>query len=87
MSFFNDIYECFKISEPSQKITISLVLGEGLVAVGNFKIDSVDSDKILLKSKTQSATICGRDLLIRSASRGELVLSGKVSDIIVGETR
>lgn len=87
MSFFNDIYECFKVTEPSKKITISLVLGEGAVAVGNFKIAAIEGDSIVIKSKAETATIFGESLILRSASRGELVVRGKITKIEVGGTK
>lgn len=84
MSFFNDIIDFFKIDDISKKITISFVVGVGLIVVGKIKIDSVDENMILLKGKNSSVSIYGNDLVVRSAAKGEVVVSGKIFKIETG---
>ena len=81
MSFFNDFLKCLSISDISEKLTISLILNDGCMVVGNFKLSHISDDSIFLAGKKEKINIVGENLMIQSIAKGEIIVSGKVKKI------
>lgn len=86
MSFFCELFDCFKIDDMSKYLSISMILGVGLVIVGNFKIVRLEEENIIIDSKNKEVSIEGKSLSIKSVSKGELIINGNVTKIcLIGE--
>ena len=83
MSFFSDILEYFKIDKLGENLAISMVVGMGLVVLGNVKILNLNDSFIDLSYKKQLLHIYGDNLKIKSAARGEFVVCGNITRIEV----
>ena len=81
MSFFYELCKCFNIDDLSAKTTITTILGYGIMIVGKIKIKDIQEDTISLISNKEKITVLGKDLGIKSISKGELIVSGIISDI------
>lgn len=81
MSFFYDLMKCFNISDISSKITLTFVLGVGLAVVGKVKILNLSEEEIVVGNKKQKIIISGNDLIIKSVSKGEVIIGGSVLNI------
>ena len=78
MSFFNDFLEHFKIEQTGENVSISIILGVGLVIVGKCKVLDFSDKNILIKLKQNKLLIAGDGLNIDTMSKGEIVVSGKL---------
>lgn len=85
MSFFYDFLDYFKVDDLSDKVSIMTVLGVGVMIMGKVKIDNLSEELVELKTKKEKIVIYGNDLKFKTISRGEIVLSGKISKIETGE--
>ena len=81
MSFFYELCKCFNIDDLSAKTTITTILGYGIMIVGKIKIKDIQEDTISLISNKEKITVLGKNLVIKSISKGELIVSGIISDI------
>lgn len=81
MSFFYELCKCFNIDDLSAKTTITTILGYGIMIVGKIKIKDIQEDTISLISNKEKITVLGKDLVIKSISKGELIVSGIITDI------
>ncbi len=87
MSFFNDFLNYFKVDDISSKVSVFAVLGVGIVIMGKFVVVSLDEETIELKSGKDLISVIGKDLKVKSISRGELILSGKLVKVETGEQK
>lgn len=87
MSFFNDFLNYFKVDDISSKVSVFAVLGVGIVIMGKFVVVSLDEETIELKSGKDLISVVGKDLKVKSISRGELILSGKLVKVETGEQK
>ena len=87
MSFFYDFLNYFDITDMSNKTTIFSILGVGLVVEGNVSILSLSNELIELKSYKEKVSIYGENLLIKSISKGEIVIEGKIIKTEIGEIK
>ena len=84
MSFFNDVLSYFKVDDRSKNVVVTMVLGVGIVVLGNLKIGELSKEKIVLKGKKEFIEIIGENMFISSMSKGEIFVSGKISSILSG---
>ena len=78
MSFFYDFLDYFKIEDASDKTTLLTFVGVGMVIVGKVSIADLSDSFVELKSDKEKILIYGENLLIKSISKGEVVIEGKV---------
>ena len=81
MSFFYDLMQTFNLSEIDEKTTISFVLDVGVQIVGKFKIIDINENRLLIKSFNEQISIDGENFVIKTMSKGEIVILGKVIKI------
>ena len=86
MSFFNDFLDYFDVSDMSNQISIFSIIGIGLI-VGNVSVLNLSSELIELKTPKGKISIFGENLLIKSISKGEVVIEGKVLKTEIGEMK
>ena len=85
MSFFNDFSSLLSLSELKNKTTMSFVIGVGIVVVGKVKINSFDDNFIEIYAEKERVEIKGENLKISSIGYGEIVVSGKIKSINIGD--
>ena len=85
MSFFNDFLESFKLNDTSDKIILNMVVGVGIMIVGKIKIMNLDSQSIVIKANGKNLCIMGEELKIKSVAKGEILVSGNILKIDLGE--
>ena len=81
MSFFNEFLKCLSITDISEKLTVSLIINEGCMVVGNFKLSHISDDSIFLAGRKEKINIIGENLKIQSIAKGEIIVLGKVKKI------
>ena len=81
MSFFYDLMQTFNLNEIDEKTTISFVLDVGVQIVGKFKIIDINENRLLIKSFNEQISIDGENFVIKTMSKGEIVILGKVIKI------
>ena len=84
MSFFNDFLESFKIDDSAGKTIVSMIVGVGIMVVGKIKIMNLDDENIVIKSNKDVLKINGEKLKIKSLAKGEIVVSGNITEIGLG---
>lgn len=84
MSFFYDFLDYFKIDDISKNIAIMAVLGKGVMIVGKLEITNIGDDFIEIKSGKDKVCISGKNLIVKTLSKGEILLSGKIEKIETG---
>lgn len=87
MSFFCDVVDFFKIDNIDDKISITFVVGHGLMVVGKFKIDRIDENEIVIESPKEKVVIVGEKMILVSVAKGEIAISGSISKIETGATK
>lgn len=85
MSFFYDFLDYFRVDDVSDKTSIVAVIGVGLMITGKIKILSLSDELVEVKSFKEKLSVFGNNLIIKSVSKGEIVISGKVTKIETGE--
>lgn len=85
MSFFYDFLNYFDIEDLKNEVSISLVVGTGLMIVGNVKILNFSSDKITVLANKKEIAFEGKELVISAMGKGEIVIAGKILNIKIGE--
>lgn len=81
MSFFYDFLKYFDIENLDAKTTISFIVGYGVIVMGKIKIKDISDGMVRILSNKDVFKIIGENLNIKSISKGELVISGKVKNI------
>ena len=84
MSFFNDFLESFKSDDSAGKTIVSMIVGVGIMVVGKIKIMNLDDENIVIKSNKDVLKINGEKLKIKSLAKGEIVVSGNITEIGLG---
>ena len=79
MSFFYDIFESSGIGNVSSKTIIVIAVGVGASVVGNVKLKHIEDNCIILASKKEKIAVFGEKLIVKSISKGEIVISGNVA--------
>lgn len=85
MSFFYDFLNYFKVDDFETKTSIMTVIGVGIMIVGKIKLLNLSENLIEVKSGKDKIFVYGENLLVKSISKGEIVLSGNVCKIETGE--
>ena len=85
MSFFYDVFSALGIDDISNNLSINFVEEKGIVVVGNFKILTLNDELLQLKTKKNLIKIKGENLAMKTVSKGEIVVMGKVFSIRAGE--
>lgn len=85
MSFFYDVFAALGVDEISNNLSINFVENKGMVVVGKFKILTLNDSLVQIKSNKNLIKIEGENLMIKTVSKGELVIVGKVFSIGTGE--
>ena len=81
MSFFYDFLKYFDIKDIDAKTTITTIVGYGVILIGKIKIKNIDENEISIISNREKIMLYGTELTIKSISKGELVVAGKISKI------
>lgn len=77
MSFFNEFYSSFCFDDDN-RLLCNFVYGAGVRISGNFKVDNMNEDEIVLKYKKDKVKIYGTGMIISSLARGEIEVVGNV---------
>lgn len=85
MSFFNELFEDFDIRESHDNLSIRYEQNGGLAVIGNFKVLTLNEQNIWLKTKKELVQIEGEKLMVKTMTKGELVIKGKVFEIKFGD--
>ena len=78
MSFFNDFFDYFNISNFNNEVSISIIVGVGLLVVGKIKIINFSEEKIEVFVNKKKLCLTGESLKISAISRGEMIVEGNV---------
>ena len=78
MSFFNDFLLDLGIDDIDRELYCSLVFNRAAKLVGNIKIEQMSSNEIVLKCKKELIRVHGQDLVVKSLSKGEIDITGKI---------
>jgi len=81
MSFFNEIFNMFEVNDDTKNATITLVENKGAMVVGKFKILIMNEENVSLKTSKNIIDIMGENLTIKSVSKGEILIFGKVVNV------
>lgn len=87
MSFFYDVFDILGIDDISNSLSINFVENKGMVIVGKFKILTLNDCLVQIKSNKNLIKIEGEELMIKTVSKGELVIKGKIFSICAGEKK
>ena len=82
MSFFNEIFKEIGISNLSENLSFSVVFGKACYVFGDYKILALTENEIVVMAKKKSYKIYGDNLKIKTMSKGELVVEGKVDGAV-----
>lgn len=85
MSFFNDFLDFFKVKDLTNKVSLSMIVGVGLIVVGKIKILNFSEELIEIKADKQKINLYGEELSISTMSKGEIIVAGIVKKIDMGE--
>ena len=85
MSFFYDDLSIFNIKDLGENLSIHYIENYGLTVVGNIKISDFSEEIIVIKKKQKTIKIVGENLTIKTMSKGEVVISGKILNIDFGD--
>lgn len=85
MSFFYDFVKEMKISDLETETLMSFILDKGFRVIGKIKVMLLEENKIIVKSHKKQITIYGENLEMNTIAKGEIIVSGKVFKIEVGE--
>lgn len=78
MSFFYDLMQTFNLKDLDGKLTISLIFDVGVCVIGKFKLIDINEEEVIIESNKIKYKIVGKNLLVKSISKGEIVISGNV---------
>lgn len=84
MSFFNDFLNKFNLGLVDDKIKVQLIFGYGVMIFGDFKIENLSEELVILKSKKEMISIVGANMKIKEISKGEVFLIGDIKSIVSG---
>lgn len=87
MSFFNEVFDEICEVDDTKSLKLSYVENKGIIAVGKIKILTLNEDLIVLKNQKNLVTIEGESLMIKTVSKGEIAILGKVFSISFGDKR
>ena len=82
MSFFNDFLQSVSVDDVKNKICCDLIFGKSLRVLGDFKINALYEDEILLGFGKVQVKILGNELKIVTLSKGELEVAGNVNGVV-----
>jgi len=85
MSFFYDFFDEITSIDDTDNLKLTYVQNKGVVVVGKFKILTLNDELIILKIKKDKNEIKGENLMIKSISKGEIAVFGRVYNINCGE--
>ena len=82
MSFFNDLFKEIGVMQESEKLSVTVAFGKGAYVFGDYKILALTESEIVVMIKKKSYKIYGENLKIKTMSKGELLVEGKVDGAI-----
>ena len=82
MSFFTEIFKNASIEEVSKNIICSLVVGQSVKIIANYKLDNISNDEIVLKINKERIKVFGTNLTVVSMSKGEIDVEGNVDGVL-----
>ena len=78
MSFFNDFLLDLGLDDIENNVLCYCVFDKGLKITGNIKIEQMQETEIIIKCKKERIRILGQDMIVKSISKGELDVIGKI---------
>lgn len=81
MSFFNDFLDYFNISNFNNEVSMSIIVGVGLLVVGKIKIINFSEEKIEVFVNKKRLCLTGECLKISTISRGEMIVEGIILNV------
>ena len=84
MSFFNDFLNKLNLSLVDDKIKVQLIFGYGVMIFGDFKIENLSEELVVLKSKKEMISIVGANMKMKEISKGEVFMIGDIKSIVSG---
>ena len=78
MSFFNDFLNELNIGEIKNYLSFSIIINKGFYISGNFKVEFLSNEKIIVSSNKNKIEISGEKLDVVFLSKGEICLSGEI---------
>ena len=85
MSFFNELFEDLDIKQVSDNLSIRYEQNVGIGVIGNFKILTLNEQNIWLKTSNGLVQIEGENLSVKTMTKGELIIKGKILKLIFGD--
>jgi len=85
MSFFNELFEDLDIKQVSDDLSIRYEQNVGIGVIGNFKILTLNEQNIWLKTSNGLVQIEGEKLSVKTITKGELIIKGKILKLIFGD--
>lgn len=82
MSFFNDFINSIAVDDIQNKILANVVFGVGIKLSGNFKLEQMEENEIVLKLKKEKFKVIGSGLEIATVAKGEIEIIGNVCGVI-----
>ena len=84
MSFFYDFLKYFDVTDLHDKISVTMLVGYGVMIVGNLKLNQITDEFISFSAKKDKLKIFGNNLKINSIAKGEVVIGGDIKKIETG---
>lgn len=84
MSFFYDLIENVKISNIHNEMIVSIIIGQKILIVADFKIINLSENLIEIEYKKSLYKVLGDSLKVESLSKGEIVITGNVLGFVRG---
>lgn len=85
MSFFYDFIKEMKVSDLKSETLLTFVVDKGFKIIGKIKIELLEETKIVFKVNNKCITVFGEDFHMKTVSKGELLVLGKVKKIELGD--
>lgn len=87
MSFFNELISYFSVDDLSCKLSISMIVGVGLVVVGKCKIETMDENLITISGAGKRIDLVGKGMKIKSVAKGEIIVFGEIENVQISEAK
>ena len=84
MSFFYDVFSDLIKTKDLKDLSITMIVGKGMLLEGEFKILSLSEDLIAVKYNKKTIEISGENLIIKTMAKGELAIWGVINNINFG---
>ena len=85
MSFFYEFLNSFNVLDMKKEVAISVLVGKGFSVLGDVKLLDFSSELIEFGLKNKKIVFGGKDMFVKTMSKGEFVVFGNVCKIDIGE--